>query len=907
MKITSDLIEAFVRCRYKAYLKCTSQQGSATEFDSLERRLAHAYEEKAGQRLAERFSPNEAAYGPLPVEQLLKGRQRLVLNAAISDEQHSVTLPAVERLGSGRQQDYASVIFTPSNKVTRFVKSLAALSATVLGTTTRLPVSCAKVVFGPSFSTTRLALTGLNGPTHLGNEARSMLRDLETMATLPAAPKLFLNAHCAVCEFRERCRKETAERDDLSLLTGLQPKEIEAWNERGIFTVTQLAHTFRPKTMGRSSAQPKRHSQQLQAMAIRDKTTYVRKRPEMPAAATKVYLDVEGIPDTGLFYLIGIVVVKGKEQTRHQFWADTQADEQVMWQDFLAIISEFDDYVLVHFGRYEKDFVHEMIERYGGAVEAELLPRMFDVHAAIRTNVYFPVFGNGLKDIASSLGFRWQGPIQAGIDSIVWRYKWEERKITAKKNDLLQYNHEDCQALMLVLDYLDTLSHPISGVSPGFQETERLPDKKKGIFGPMTYALPSIKTIIQCGYFDYQQDKIFFRTDKNVRKSAARKLKAAQQRPKVNAVVHCRHRPLKCTKCGNDKFYDHGSPPEDRIVEDLKFFRGGVKRWVVRYETQRYDCRRCRRSFTSPDYPRDPNKSGRGVSVWSVYQHVVLSQSFDAIARSFNDVFGYYYGDGMPQRAHHELAGFYEATELLLLSKLRSGNMMCVDEVKLHIRRDGVGYVWTFSGPEVVIYRFSKSRDGTVLNEVLKGFGGVLVSDFYGVYDSAPCPQQKCIVHLVRDINDDLLKAPFDEDLKSVANGFMSIMTPVIEAIDRYGLVKRHLGKFTEAANQYLKWMADQRFTSKIAQGYQKRFGKYGDRLFTFLSHDGVPWNNNSAENAVKLITSRRKFLDGVMSENGLKDYLIFLSIYQTLRRKGGSFLRFLLSGKTDVFEFLGE
>jgi hypothetical protein len=35
--------------------------------------------------------------------------------------------------------------------------------------------------------------------------------------------------------------------------------------------------------------------------------------------------------------------------------------------------------------------------------------------------------------------------------------------------------------------------------------------------------------------------------------------------------------------------------------------------------------------------------------------------------------------------------------------------------------------------------------------------------------------------------------------------------------------------------------------------------------------------------------------------------YLIFLSIYQTLRRKGGSFLRFLLSGKTDLFEFLGE
>jgi hypothetical protein len=101
--------------------------------------------------------------------------------------------------------------------------------------------------------------------------------------------------------------------------------------------------------------------------------------------------------------------------------------------------------------------------------------------------------------------------------------------------------------------------------------------------------------------------------------------------------------------------------------------------------------------------------------------------------------------------------------------------------------------------------------------------------------------------------------------------------------------------------------VAEQQFTSKVTQGYQKRIGKYGDRLFTFLLHDGVPWHNNLAENAVKLVVSRRRFIDGLMSENGIRDYLIFLSIYQTLRRKGGSFLRFLISGKMDMFEFLGE
>jgi len=52
---------------------------------------------------------------------------------------------------------------------------------------------------------------------------------------------------------------------------------------------------------------------------------------------------------------------------------------------------------------------------------------------------------------------------------------------------------------------------------------------------------------------------------------------------------------------------------------------------------------------------------------------------------------------------------------------------------------------------------------------MLDGFGGVLVSDFYSAYDSAKCAQQKCLIHLARDINDDLFHSPFDEGLKGLS------------------------------------------------------------------------------------------------------------------------------------------
>ena len=72
------------------------------------------------------------------------------------------------------------------------------------------------------------------------------------------------------------------------------------------------------------------------------------------------------------------------------------------------------------------------------------------------------------------------------------------------------------------------------------------------------------------------------------------------------------------------------------------------------------------------------------------------------------------------------------------------------------------------------------------------------------------------------------------------------------------------------------------------------------------MDYDGVPWNNNNAENALKLVASRRRLFGTSVSEAGLKDYLVFLSIYQTLRRKGISLLRFLLSGETDLGEVRG-
>jgi hypothetical protein len=51
------------------------------------------------------------------------------------------------------------------------------------------------------------------------------------------------------------------------------------------------------------------------------------------------------------------------------------------------------------------------------------------------------------------------------------------------------------------------------------------------------------------------------------------------------------------------------------------------------------------------------------------------------------------------------------------------------------------------------------------------------------------------------------------------------------------------------------------------------------DKLFTFLDYDGVPWNNNNAEHAIKAFARLRRTIGGTSTAKGIEEYLMLLSI----------------------------
>lgn len=89
-----------------------------------------------------------------------------------------------------------------------------------------------------------------------------------------------------------------------------------------------------------------------------------------------------------------------------------------------------------------------------------------------------------------------------------------------------------------------------------------------------------------------------------------------------------------------------------------------------------------------------------------------------------------------------------------------------------------------------------------------------------------------------------------------------------------------------------------------MAEALRGRLLKYQNELFTFIHHDGVPWNNNNAENAIKQFAYYREGTVGTMKEGGLASYLVMLSLCHTCRFRGISFLTFLRSRVRDIDSF---
>ncbi len=688
----------------------------------------------------------------------------------------------------------------------------------------------------------------------------------------------------------------------------MSQKERTKHNEKGISTITQMSYGYRPRRRKRiksdtkRAAQPAKHDHKLKSLAIKKAQIHVVGVPSLKLQGTPVFLDVEGIPDRDFYYLIGLLFERSGERIEHSFWANGPDDERNIWAECLRTLRTITDPQIVHYGYYESRFLKRMRERYQQmGDDNEFLDRLINTSInlvnCIYGKIYFPTYSNSLKEIGRYLGFSWTWPQASGAASILLRQEWEFGGHSAEtERQLITYNIEDCRATEVVAEVLIRICEDGSAPDPSRSDAVNVSSLEVSFqrtFGKFASVLPEFKKINLAAYWDYQRSKVYIRTNKAIRRTVEKSKKTNRQ-VLVEKDVKVNDKPQFCPKCRSENLWAMAS--SSHVVFDLRFMRQGIKRWSVRYHYNRYRCMGCLAEMTphSRDWQYGPN-----LRAYVMHLLIEMRLSYQKISDHITSLFNLPVRKNTTTFLKSAMATKYEPVYRQILEQIAQGSLVHVDETK-GVVKGGGHYIWVFTNLTSVAYVYAETREATILENLLKGFSGVLVSDFYAAYDSVPCAQQKCLIHLMRDINEDVLKNPFNEELTAIARGFGGLLREIVETIDTYGLKARHLGKHKPSAIRFIENVAALKCTSEVGSALKRRFDKNKDKLFTFLDYDNVPWNNNNAEHAVHAFVKLRNAMVS-STPKGTKEYATLLSIQQTLHYRGASFLDFLRSGRMDI------
>ena len=212
----------------------------------------------------------------------------------------------------------------------------------------------------------------------------------------------------------------------------------------------------------------------------------------------------------------------------------------------------------------------------------------------------------------------------------------------------------------------------------------------------------------------------------------------------------------------------------------------------MKYIVQTYRCDGCGHEYGLHEACLHGYRWGLNVRAYFIYHIVGLRVPQLTMRQNLNRLFGFDLSQGTLHDFKVAASKLYSATKKQILDRIVHGTLIHADETRANIK-GRLAYVWVLTNLREVVYILAESREGQVIQELLRDFRGVLVSDFYAAYSAIPCQQQKCLIHLMRDLNDEILGNPFDEEMKSIVARFAGLLKPMVDTIDRRGLKRYFL------------------------------------------------------------------------------------------------------------------
>lgn len=306
---------------------------------------------------------------------------------------------------------------------------------------------------------------------------------------------------------------------------------------------------------------------------------------------------------------------------------------------------------------------------------------------------------------------------------------------------------------------------------------------------------------------------------------------------------------------------------------------------AVEWEIPQEFCGNCHKSVEAKVPTALPNsRFGLNFAIW-IASLRMLGVSVDKILFLLQADYGLKVSSATVINTCNKLAEFLgEDYEQLRKDLLKEKALYC-DETGWRVNGKN-HWLWDFVGRKTAFFAADKSRSHEVPDRVLKGFKGIVSSDFWGGYNKLPGVKQKCWVHLKRELR--------RVKVRNKSKEFASFKRR-LDYLYRFARAHYKFGKKAQLkSEERLHAILSRRYVDRDCLRLVKRLHRYEKEMFTFLGKRSVKSHNNEAEQHIRGPVVVRKISNGSRSVVGAETIARLETIFQTAPMRGESFHDFV-------------
>ena len=315
---------------------------------------------------------------------------------------------------------------------------------------------------------------------------------------------------------------------------------------------------------------------------------------------------------------------------------------------------------------------------------------------------------------------------------------------------------------------------------------------------------------------------------------------------------------------------------------------------VICYRTYKGYCPNCQCTVQSRHPDQIPNRmiGSRALLLAADMKHG-LGVPYRKVATSLKRLCGLSITAGALVQEMSALAKWLKPEYESIQSSLRQSPSVHIDETGW--RLDGEScWLWAFTNDSFTIYEVNPSRGHqVVLKQLGEDYCGTIISDFFTAYNPLPYKQQKCLVHLLRELsqskNDTDEFMAFRKKLTRLLRDSLRLKQRMTDTMTE--IPQETYDRLLERIHSRLFELCRTSYQTQDCQRLSKRLNKHSHQLFTFLEEMNVDSNNNRAERAIRPAVVTRKISGGNRSPVGASALSIITSIIQTCKQQRRDFV----------------